>query len=183
MIENIADSFTELLKTHPYSKITIQMICDNTPISRNAFYYHYRNKEDLVEQICYRDYVKNAIPYFTIAADNIRHKVFFQYIIKKKDFYNALYAADGGKTLYRCLAYAFYEGMAQEYSKDYAPPVHSNKRKIDSKLFRHYNSAGIAAVILFWIETGMKTPIEDIAKDMTIIFTKSPEEIITNHMY
>ena len=183
MIDSIANSFMQLLVTYPYSKITIQMICENTPISRNAFYYHYKNKESLVEQICYRDYVKNAIPYFTIAADNIRHKVFFQYIIKNKEFYNSLYSADDGKLLYRCLTYAYYEGMAQEYSKDYAPPIRSNKYKIDSKLFRYFNSAGIAAVILYWIKTGMKTPIEDIAKDMTIFFTKSPEDIITNHMY
>jgi hypothetical protein len=39
--EHIADSFINLLKTHSCSGIAIQMICDNTPASRNTFYYYF----------------------------------------------------------------------------------------------------------------------------------------------
>ncbi len=45
------DSLAELAKELPLNKITIKMLCEKSQLSRNAFYFHYRDIYDLVEEI------------------------------------------------------------------------------------------------------------------------------------
>lgn len=42
----------ELLKEQPFNKITINDIAKQSNINRQTFYYHFIDKEDLVEWIC-----------------------------------------------------------------------------------------------------------------------------------
>lgn len=42
----------DLLKTRPFNKITINDIAKHCNINRQTFYYHFLDKEDLVEWIC-----------------------------------------------------------------------------------------------------------------------------------
>ncbi|MDL2218682.1 TetR/AcrR family transcriptional regulator, partial [Christensenellaceae bacterium OttesenSCG-928-M15] len=95
-LDAIASAFIDLLKTCPYAKITIQMICDHTPASRNSFYYHFKSKEALAEWICFHDYMKYCYPYYQIETGNIRSASLFNYIKKYADFYIAMYRADEG---------------------------------------------------------------------------------------
>lgn len=44
----IRHRFMELLRTTPYRDITIDMICRDIYISKNTFYAHYDNKQDLL---------------------------------------------------------------------------------------------------------------------------------------
>jgi hypothetical protein len=36
---------------------------------------------------------------------------------------------------------------------------------------------------MFWIENGMIIPVDDLVRDIALIFTKSPDEIITNYLF
>lgn len=45
------DSLAELAKELPLNKITVKMLCEKSQLSRNAFYFHYRDIYDLVEEI------------------------------------------------------------------------------------------------------------------------------------
>lgn len=53
------NSLTELSKTHPYNKITVKMVCEHAELSRNAFYFHYKDINDLLR--CVEDDVINEI--------------------------------------------------------------------------------------------------------------------------
>jgi AcrR family transcriptional regulator len=181
--EHIAGSFINLLKTHSYSKITIQMICDNTPASRNAFYYYFENKEKLVEWICRRDYMEHCVPYFKIRTENIGVKSMFSYLQKEKKFYTAIYDIDGGVLLQNCLTRVYREGVSREIINDYANPVGGNQAKVDLRLFSRYISAGVVAVIMFWIENDMSIPVEELARDIAIMMTASPDGILTKHLF
>ena len=44
----IRHRFMELLRTTPYRDITIDLICRDIYISKNTFYAHYDNKQDLL---------------------------------------------------------------------------------------------------------------------------------------
>ena len=48
----ISYALKDLLKTNPFSKITINDIAASCNINRQTFYYHFLDKEDLVEWIC-----------------------------------------------------------------------------------------------------------------------------------
>jgi AcrR family transcriptional regulator len=181
--EHIADSFIKLLTAHSYSKITIQMICDNTPASRNAFYYYFENKEKLVAWICHRDYMKYCVPYFKIRTENIGVQSMFSYLQKEKKLYTALYDIDGGVLLQNCLTRVYREGVSREIINDYADPVYGNQSKVDVRLFSRYISAGIVAIIMFWIENDMTIPVEDLARDITIMMAASPNDILTKYLF
>ncbi len=181
--DHIADSFISLLQTNTYDNITIQMICNSTPTSRNTFYYYYDSKEKLVEWICCRDFMKYCFPYFKIQADNISVKSFFLYIKENRNFYKAVYRSDNGRLLRHCLEQAYSRGVTKESIREYgcieAGPYH----KVDFRIFCRYSNCGIAAVVLFWIENDMKMPIEEVAKDLAIMLTNSLEFVRDHHLF
>lgn len=47
----IRDTFVELLNEKPYNKITVRDIVERSHISRNTFYYHFLDIQDLLERI------------------------------------------------------------------------------------------------------------------------------------
>lgn len=44
-------SLVELSKELPINKITVKMLCEKSELSRNAFYFHYKDINDLIEDI------------------------------------------------------------------------------------------------------------------------------------
>lgn len=46
-----ANSLVVLSKEKPLNKITVKQICDHAELSRNAFYFHYGDINDLIEEI------------------------------------------------------------------------------------------------------------------------------------
>lgn len=47
----IHNEFYNLLKNNRYSDITIEKLCENAVISKNTFYAHYKNKDELFDSI------------------------------------------------------------------------------------------------------------------------------------
>lgn len=50
--EAIYTAFTELLKSEPYARITVQQIIDKADIGRTTFYAHFETKDDLLRSLC-----------------------------------------------------------------------------------------------------------------------------------
>ncbi len=44
-------SLVELSKEYPLNKITVKMLCERAELSRNAFYFHYQDINDLIRKI------------------------------------------------------------------------------------------------------------------------------------
>jgi len=175
--DQIANCFINLLQIHSYEKITVQMICKETPLSRSTFYYHFENKEKLVEWICLCDFMKYCFPFFKINVDNINSKSFFIYIKDKHKFYQAIYRYDEGILLQRCLAKAYNQASTDENIFEYANPKCNNPLRVDPRIYRAYSDTGIAAIVVFWLSGGMKIPIEKIARDLTVMLTNSLEVV------
>lgn len=53
----LADSFKELLEIQPFSKISIADICERCNMNRKSFYYHFKDKYDLVNWIFYNEFI------------------------------------------------------------------------------------------------------------------------------
>lgn len=49
--KRLYESTVELLKESDYEDLTIGKICHNADVSRQAFYLHYRSKDDVLKEI------------------------------------------------------------------------------------------------------------------------------------
>lgn len=53
-----ADTLIQLMETTPFEKISVQSICKKCEVPRQTFYYHFKDKYELVTWIYYNDVVK-----------------------------------------------------------------------------------------------------------------------------
>ncbi len=53
----LASSLKELMETKPFSKISVSDICEACDMNRKSFYYHFKDKYDLVNWIYYTECV------------------------------------------------------------------------------------------------------------------------------
>ena len=51
--KRLYESTVELLKESDYEDLTIGKICHNADVSRQAFYLHYRSKDEVLKIILY----------------------------------------------------------------------------------------------------------------------------------
>lgn len=181
--EKIAAALIRLLESKSYNKISIKDICDETHISRNAFYYHFNSKETLIQWIISQQFLKYSFPFFKIKADNVAAKSFFNYILERKNFYDRIYHIRNGQFLFDCLSHAYSIALEEEYVKEYANVKKKDRERIDPRICMRYSNAGTAAVVVFWIGDGMRIPVERIAKDLCLMLTKSLEDVRDLHLY
>jgi len=53
----LADSLKKLMKEKPFEKISVIDICEGCGMNRKSFYYHFKDKYDLVNWIFYTDFI------------------------------------------------------------------------------------------------------------------------------
>ena len=53
----LANSMKKLMAEKPFSKINISDICDGCNMNRKSFYYHFKDKYDLLNWIFYADFI------------------------------------------------------------------------------------------------------------------------------
>jgi len=153
------------------------MICIETPISRNSFYYYFENKEKLVEWICRYDFLKYCFPYFNITEANISSKSFFTYIKDNRSFYEAIYAYDSGMTLHKCLANVYSCAAEKDNLIEYSHPVQNKLPRVNKEIYHAYCDNGIAAIVVLWIKGGMNKSIDIFARDLSIMLKNSLEDV------
>ena len=56
----MAEALKELSETMPFAKISIGDICKHCNMSRKTFYYHFKDKEDLVNWIFDTEFIAYA---------------------------------------------------------------------------------------------------------------------------
>lgn len=89
-----ASALKELTQELPYSKITVGKICDKCDMNRTSFYYHFRDKYDLVNWIFDTEFVK---PYMTNHDDNNWDNVYktIKYFYENREFYSKVLEFNG----------------------------------------------------------------------------------------
>lgn len=56
----LAESLKEIMKSVPFEKITVAQICEKCDMNRKSFYYHFKDKYDLVNWIFDTEFIKVA---------------------------------------------------------------------------------------------------------------------------
>jgi AcrR family transcriptional regulator len=179
----IAETLIRLTESQPYRSITVAQICQAVPVSRNTFYYHFDGKDALAQWIVSQHYLTYCYPVFSVCDKEAAAQAFFTYVERFKPFYTALYHADGGALLTRCLYQAYGYALEPENVTDYSTPSHSAKSDVDPDICRRYTNSGTAAVVAAWVGDGMRESCQHMGRNLRILLTTSLEDVRDHHMY
>jgi probable dihydroxyacetone kinase regulator len=90
----LAQALKELIETQPFDKISVGSICSQCGLNRKSFYYHFRDKYDLVNWIYYTEFIEVALKeeHETVWSlmDEICH-----YFYENRIFYNKTFHIEG----------------------------------------------------------------------------------------
>lgn len=158
-------SLTELAKEYPFNKITVKMLCDHAELSRNAFYFHYKDINDLLRSI--EDDVVNEI-------------VSLLEMIEKVDFPENVYVSveslinifDERRATVLMLfdknySVSFTTKVSKIYSDfnfKYFQRFHAGDKKIRYDFFYMFLSSGFYGILRYWLENPDLMSKEDVTQ-------------------
>ena len=154
--QRMADSFKKLTEKKLFSAISVSDICDDCGMHRKSFYYHFKDKYDLVAWI-YDTELEKYIENNSCTAGITGHITACRgYLYENRDYYNKLLAVEGQNS----------------FSEHFRGRVYIYVDKTISEIFTEENihgyqidfiADGIATVMLKWIKDK-----EDITPDQLV---------------
>lgn len=107
--EALATALKEILKRQPLSKISVKLITNYCNISRNTFYYHFKDKYELINWIFYSDMLKNVNSFTDPTKLTESFVNVYKCLYNNRKFYLACFQYVGQNSLYQYLFDFYYE--------------------------------------------------------------------------
>ena len=112
-----ADKIMQLAKNKPIKDIQIKELCVLCGVERTTFYYHFRDKYDLVAWIFKQNDIEEASRAETINDERMIREMFHRLSMQKEFFLNAL--QDSSQNNLREYMLAFYIGIEEKVLCEY----------------------------------------------------------------
>ena len=112
-----ADKIMQLAKNKPIKDIQIKELCVLCGVERTTFYYHFRDKYDLVAWIFKQNYIEEASRAETINDERMIREMFHRLSMQKEFFLNAL--QDSSQNNLREYMLAFSIGIEEKVLCEY----------------------------------------------------------------
>lgn len=148
-----ADSFIALAKTRQLNKITVKEICEKAELSRNAFYFHYKDINDLIADI-----ENSMINDITGMLSEIEKVPFPKTIYATIDKFIDLFE-DKKDTVLVLMDKSFSTSFTgriskifSEFNYKYFREFHGDNSKISFDFFYIYLSGGLYDVVRYWLD-------------------------------
>ncbi len=140
----LAAQMKKLLSKKPLSKITITDLTDGCNINRKTYYYHFKDKYDLVHFIFMDEF------YYKLDYDNIHSIWDFltplgYYFYDNKNYYKHAFEEDCQNSFSRFFV-ELMESILKEHFED------QFKKNEYNKLYADYTTAGLVFVFKRWLE-------------------------------
>lgn len=149
----LADGIKDMMKTTHLSKISVGNIADHCQISRNTFYYHFKDKFDLVNWIFSTEVtaIISDIVDVTHWADGLT--ALCGYMQQNRGFYINALRAEGQNSFSECLM-DFY----QELIKSMLAEVNLELQlsSFEQEVIARFYAHAMVGIILDWARDGMK---------------------------
>lgn len=149
----LANSIKQLMEKKPLKKISIQNIVDNCGLNRQTFYYHFRDKYDLVNWIYSNEVIANMLSYSDLEHWN---EVFCSILIHMSDnkaFYtNALNTT--GQNSFNDYFFEVTEELILNVLEDLTEGMNISKE--DKKFIADFYSFAFIGLAIQWARNDMK---------------------------
>ena len=156
----IEQSFLELLRNKPVTKITVTELCEKAQINRATFYKHYMDIPDLLERIeeALFDQIRESF-----SSETVKMKEFLigmmNYTKVHQDRFIALGGENGDPNLMAKTFMVCYES-AYPIVEQNMPGLKESERQ----MLYHFLSQGSGGILTWWIKDGMREKPENVAQ-------------------
>ena len=107
--EALATALKKLLEQQPLSKISVKHITDYCNISRNTFYYHFKDKYELINWMFYTDMLENVNSFNDPSKLTESFVKVCKALYAERKFYFACFQYVGQNSLFESLYEIYYE--------------------------------------------------------------------------
>lgn len=153
--EALASALDKLLEQQPLCKISVKDIVDYCDISRNTFYYHFKDKYELVNWIFYTD-MREHVSTFDDPSKVMESFVeVCRCLHVNRRFYLACFQYVGQNSLYKALYDIYYELWKTNIEKGYSQggfKLQEDELKLMAKL----KAYALIGIIGDWVNEGMR---------------------------
>lgn len=149
-----ADALEELLKTRSYDKISVNDICNKVGAYRPNFYYHFKNKDDLINWIFMQDYDTRE---YMDRGEVYRHTVFLSRLQKHASFYIKTIGGNTNCEYYLFIKSKFKEYVCELYSTDQDELDDIRRFKLE------YLASSYVMTVFEWLGGKIRMPAEQFA--------------------
>lgn len=160
----IADSVKELMKKKDLQKISVADIVERCGINRQTFYYHFKDKYDLVNWIYYNEVVSAVVHYRMMEDWSVVVLNVLKGMQKEKAFYiNALSVS--GQNAFQ----DYFFDVTKNLLLTLIESVMDEKliTEEDKNFIAEFYTYGLVGVVLQWAQRGMKQPPEQIVQRLS----------------
>ena len=146
-------SLTELAKEYPFNKITVKMICEKAELSRNAFYFHYKDINELLVSI-----EEDVITEITELLQTLEKVDFPENVFVSIESLINIFDERRDSVLMlfdKSYSVSFTTKVSKVYSEfnfRYFCRYHNNDKKIKYDFFYMFLSSGFYGIIRHWLE-------------------------------
>lgn len=158
-------SLAELSKEYPLNKVTVKLLCERAQLSRNAFYFHYSDINDLV-----RDIEDNIVNEITGYLEHFRKLGFPNNIFatiealinlfdEKRENILMLFDKSYSVSFTRRLGKIF-----SDFNYGYFEEYHPNSKKTSYEIFYTFLSSGFYDSLRLWLENPDRISKEQITR-------------------
>ena len=164
----LAASLKQLMKEKSFEKISVLDICDRCGMNRKSFYYHFKDKYDLVNWIFYIDCIgKMDFASYKVGWDVVTDLC--NHFYSDREFYNAAFKIEGQnafkdyvlETLQPITRY-FMQGRADVDNDDF---------------FVIFFGDAFLSAIMRWLREGMQDPPEEFVEKLRSVSVGLAEKV------
>ncbi len=165
-------SLAELAHTQQLNKITVKMVCERAQLSRNAFYFHYKDIGALISDI--EENLLHDAEVLLAELDNLGFPKNVYATIdslidlfdNRRDVVMMLLDKSFSATFTSRIS-----GMFSEFNYKYFRQYHGEKSKISYEFFYIFISGGFYSIIKYWMDNPEKMD-KSMLKSLTYVFIK-----------
>lgn len=151
----LANSLKEIMEEKPLSKITVKDIVEKCDMNRKSFYYHFKDKYDLVNWIYYTEFITN-IQEFDIESEFSMIEKTCDFLYKNKSFYRNALQIRGQNSFYDYFGEVLSPIIAMEFEDIFEDG--DNK-----EFYINFITDAIRTSITRWMLEGAELPPKDFA--------------------
>lgn len=164
--EMCAESLKKLLGKKPLDHITVKDIAEDCKISRQAFYYHFKDIYDLVEWILHEEVSAALANRQNIDTWTQGFCGILMWLRNNKTLVINTYRSKGHEYLETCMYKVLFD-VVYPVVEDQAKGM--NVKQKHKEFIAHFYSLAVVAMSLDWVRTGMKEEPQEIVEEVAAL--------------